>query len=369
MLAGLYVGNLLACAFLNFAYTFYNLAHFAGGGDHKIGEVFMRNILILFVATLMLFAATKLAAGQEKELICHVGNKESRTGDTYLDDPDCKGGNCPDAGKIDLIVVANVAKHLGNPSHIYDEIPDYRPSDVGASGDGTEDSNGDGIDDGCEPIDGNTPVGTITSDIVRGGSPPGWDRGVESAAVNLVADAQLWATLSNYADVAFMNPGGVRSDLIYVDSGGEGDGVVTINEAFTFQPFGNTLITLPMNGAQIVSVLEEQCQPLGLGRPFQHLGVSDGFTYDLAKTIVAGDCTSVLVSNVHLNGVALDAATIYSVTVNNFLAGGGDNFPTFATIDPSTGEDGGSDLMALVTYLGTFSPVPPPSTDRVNELP
>ena len=59
-----------------------------------------------------------------------------------------------------------------------------------------------------------------------------------------------------------MNPGGVRSDLTYAQSAGEGDGVVTFGEAFTFQPFGNTLFTFPMTGAQIVSVLEEQCQPL-----------------------------------------------------------------------------------------------------------
>jgi len=109
---------------------------------------------------------------------------------------------------------------------------------------------------------GSTPVGTITADINRGGV-QGSDRGVESAAGNLVADAQLWATSSNFADVAFMNPGGVRSDLTYAQSAGEGDGVVTFGEAFTFQPFGNILVTFPMTGAQITSVLEEQCQPLG----------------------------------------------------------------------------------------------------------
>ncbi|MDH3260542.1 MAG: bifunctional metallophosphatase/5'-nucleotidase [Acidimicrobiia bacterium] len=217
---------------------------------------------------------------------------------------------------------------------------------------------------------GNTPVGTITEDITRGGTPPGSDRGVESAAGNLVADAQLWSTSSNSADVAFMNPGGVRSDLTYAQSQTppEGDGVVTFGEAFTFQPFGNTLVTYPMTGAQIVLVLEEQCQPLGSSRPFLHLGVSEGFTYDLSKTIVAGDCTSVTVSNVKLNGVALNPAASYNVTVNNFLADGGDNFTTFATITAPR-LDGGNDLLALVNYLGTFSPVAPPSTDRVNELP
>jgi 5'-nucleotidase len=214
---------------------------------------------------------------------------------------------------------------------------------------------------------GTTPVGTITADINRGGV-GGSDRGVESAAGNLVADAQLWSTSAAGAQVAFMNPGGVRSDLKYAQSAGEGDGVVTFGEAFTFQPFGNTLITYPMTGAQIISVLQQQCQPAGSSRPFLHLGVSQGFSYDLAKTIVAGACTSVTISNVKLNGVALDPAATYMVTVNNFLADGGDNFTTFGTITAPR-LDGGNDLQALVNYFGAFSPVAPPSTDRVNELP
>jgi 5'-nucleotidase len=215
---------------------------------------------------------------------------------------------------------------------------------------------------------GSTPVGSITADILRGGTPPGSDRGVESAAGNLVADAQLWATSSAFADVAFMNPGGVRSDLRFAQSGDEGDGVVTFGEAFTFQPFGNTLVTVPMTGAQIVAVLEEQCQPLGSSRPFLALGVSAGFTYDLATTIAGGDCTAINVSNVRLGGVPLDPARSYNVTVNSFLADGGDNFTTFATIGAAR-LDGGNDLQALVNYLGSFSPVAPPSTDRVNEGP
>ncbi len=215
---------------------------------------------------------------------------------------------------------------------------------------------------------GNTPVGTISADITRGGDPPGSDRGVESAAGNLVADAQLWASSFNFAEIAFMNPGGVRSDLTFAESGGEGDGVVTFGEAFTFQPFGNDLRTFPMTGAQIVDVLEEQCQPAGSSRPFLHLGVSDGFTYDLEKTIVAGECTSVTISNVKLDGVALNPAASYIVTVNSFLSDGGDNFTTFDTVTAPK-LDGGNDLQALTNYLGTFGPVAPPPTDRVNELP
>lgn len=213
------------------------------------------------------------------------------------------------------------------------------------------------------------PVGTISADINRGGDPTGDDRGVESPTGNMVADAQQWSTSAAGAVVAFMNPGGVRSDLTYASSDGEGDGVVTFGEAFTFQPFGNTLYTFPMTGAQIVSVLEEQCQPSTASRPFLHLGVSEGFTYDLQETIDGGVCTSVAISNAQPNGVALDPAASYLVAANNFLADGGDNFATFGTIDPSLRVDGGNDLEALINYLNAFGPVDPPGTDRVNELP
>jgi hypothetical protein len=333
----------------------------------------LRLIKIVLTVTLMLFAATGFAAKKEKTLICHVGNEEGPGGETYLDDPGCmpiedNGYFCPDAGKIDLIEVSKTAKHLGNLSHEYDGISDYLPEDVYASGEGQEDSNEDGIDDGCEPLPGDTPIGTITEDINRGGSPPGSDRGVESAAVNLVADAQWWATSSIGSEIAFVNPGSVRSDLLYLESALEGDGVVTLGELFILQPFGNDLVTFPMTGAQIVAVLEEQCQPPGSSRSILHLGVSDGFTYDLATTIVAGDCTSITLSNVQLNGVNLNPVATYLVTVNSFISDGGDRFSTFATIDPATKIYGVTDLQAMTSYLAAFSPVAPPATDRVNEL-
>ena len=213
-------------------------------------------------------------------------------------------------------------------------------------------------------------VGQIAADILRGGV-EGSDRGVESPAGNLVADAQRWATSQAGAEVAFMNPGGLRTDLLFAQSNGEGDGVLTFGEAFDFQPFGNSLLTFPMTGAQILDVLEEQCQPVGSSRPFLHLGVSAGFSYDLDRTIedVGGiaTCTAVSVSNVMLDGEALDPAETYLVTVNSFLADGGDNFSTFAETDPGLRVDGGNDLDALINYIDTFGPVDPPGVDRVNE--
>jgi len=219
----------------------------------------------------------------------------------------------------------------------------------------------------------NIAVGRITADILRGGKRPGTGRGVESPAGNLVADAQLWATSAAGAVVAFTNPGGIRADLTFASSQtpAEGDGVITYGEAFAFQPFGNTLFTFPMTGAQIVSVLKEQCQPAGSSRPFLHLGVSHGFTYDLrvSHDPVSRDCTAVAVSNVRLNGAPLDRRATYRVTANSFLADGGDHFVTFSRIDRASRIDGGNDLEALINYLNAYGPVAPPGTDRVNELP
>jgi 5'-nucleotidase len=80
------------------------------------------------------------------------------------------------------------------------------------------------------------------------------------------------------------------------------------------------------------------------------------------------DCTSVSVTNVQLNGVPLDTAATYIVTVNNFLADGGDNFTTFREVDPALRIGGGIDLDELINYLGSEGPIAPPGTDRVNEL-
>ena len=214
------------------------------------------------------------------------------------------------------------------------------------------------------------PVGQITADINRGKTGTGSeDRGIELDGGNMIADAQLWATTGNGAQLALMNPGGVRADLLYLSSAnGEGDGVVTYAEAFNDQPFGNLLVTIPMTGQQIIDVLEQQCQPAGVSRPFLHLGVSEGFTYDLSKTI-AGDCTDVSVTNVQLDGADLELADTYQVTVNNFLADGGDNFTAFRAISRDDRIGGGDDLQALIDYLGSEGPISPPGTDRVTEIP
>ncbi|MGZ8352336.1 MAG: bifunctional metallophosphatase/5'-nucleotidase, partial [Allosphingosinicella sp.] len=192
----------------------------------------------------------------------------------------------------------------------------------------------------------NPPVGSITADIVRAATPSG-----ESPLGNLIADSQLAATQSAGAQIALMNPGGVRADLTYASSPvGEGDGVVTYGEAFTVQPFGNILQTLTYTGAQLDAVLEQQWLA---GGPTRILQPSATLHYTQTLSAPIGD----RVSNITINGVPVDPAATYRVTVNNFLAGGGDNFTMFRDGTESTG--GVQDVDALEAYIAAGSLTPP----------
>ncbi|MFC4855303.1 ExeM/NucH family extracellular endonuclease [Actinophytocola glycyrrhizae] len=198
---------------------------------------------------------------------------------------------------------------------------------------------------------GKQPLGSITADITRAFTPAGAeDRGSESVLGNFVADVQLAGTNDpgrGGAQIAFMNPGGLRSDLLHAP-----DGVVTYAEAFSVQPFSNDVVTMSYTGAQIKQVLEEQWQPAGASRPKLHLGVSQGFTYTYLPDNPAGQ----RITSMSLNGQPIDPAATYRVTVNSFLASGGDNFFTLAEgTDPAT--TGDNDLTMLTAYIGANSPI------------
>jgi 5'-nucleotidase len=198
----------------------------------------------------------------------------------------------------------------------------------------------------------NRQVGTITADIVRAAAPSG-----ESPLGNAIADSQLAATASAGAQIALMNPGGVRADLTYAGSpAGEGDGVVTYGEAFTVQPFGNILQTLTYTGAQLDAVLEQQWQAGGLVRILQPSSTLH-YTQTLANPV--GD----RVSNITIAGVPVDPAATYRVTVNNFLSGGGDGFTVLTQGTNVTG--GPIDLDAFTAYLTANPGLAPPATDRI----
>ena len=150
------------------------------------------------------------------------------------------------------------------------------------------------VDDAVAVADelGSVPLGEITADFDRAQQSDGTEnRGGESTLGNFVADVQLWAAQRTNpdAEIAFMNPGGLRADMTYAASANEGDGVLTYREAAIVQPFANTLVTTVLTGAQLAQVLEEQWQPAAASRPFLRLGVSDGFAYTYDPDAAAGE--------------------------------------------------------------------------------
>jgi 5'-nucleotidase len=202
------------------------------------------------------------------------------------------------------------------------------------------------------------PIGYIAGDIGNTGN--------ESPLGDMIADAQLAyaKSVDPEADLAVMNPGGIRAGLTYAASGGEGDGVVTYGEAYTVQPFANTVNLVNLTGAQVITALQQQVSGANGAAP-KILQISKGLTYTLDLTKSGAD--RVVTGSVKLNGTAIDPTATYRVAMNSFLAGGGDGFTELGK-----GGDvlvGGDDLAAFESYLTANSsataPYPVPTADRI----
>ncbi|MFK0235849.1 bifunctional metallophosphatase/5'-nucleotidase [Streptomyces vinaceus] len=206
------------------------------------------------------------------------------------------------------------------------------------------------------------PQGYISADIAgRGSEAP------EKPLGDLIADAQLEATApaaKGGAQLAIMNPGGIRADLAYKAAGDEGDGVVTYGESYTVQPFNNLMNVVDLTGAQLVTALQQQVSGPVNGASPKILQVSKGFTYTLDMTKTGAD--RIVVDSVKLNGEAIDPAKTYRVAMNEFLAGGGDGFTVLK--DHKNKLVGVPDLEAFNAYLAKSTqaaPIAPPAADRI----
>ncbi len=200
-------------------------------------------------------------------------------------------------------------------------------------------------------------VGSITTDLLRASNAAG-----ESALGDRIADAQLWGTADvQGAEIAFMNPGGIRADLVFDNqASGEAPGEVTFGEVFTVQPFQNTLVTMNLTGAQIDTLLEQQFDNPGPGAS-RILQVSEGFTYTWDPAAPTG--SKVDPATIMLNGAPIDPGGTYRITVNSFLADGGDNF---AVLTQGTDRFSGAvDSEVFADYVGALSPLTPGPQDRI----
>jgi 5'-nucleotidase len=196
------------------------------------------------------------------------------------------------------------------------------------------------------------PVGSLAGPVDRAPSAGLSNQG--GPAGNLIADAQLAATAGAGAQIAFMNPFGVRKPIAP-----EADGTVLFGSIYASQPFGNTLITQSLTGAELKAVLEQGFDADG---PQQVLTPSAGFAYtiDLSRPIGAR------VVAMTLNGTPIDPAAIYRVTTNSFLANGGDTFSLL--IRQRDAVVGMPDIAALEAWLKAVPPRAVPSEDRVKRV-
>jgi 5'-nucleotidase len=208
----------------------------------------------------------------------------------------------------------------------------------------------------------NRVIGKIQGDLTRDGSPQG-----ESTLGDVIADSQLAATAGptvGAAQIAFMNPGGIRADLKVSDisSGGEAPGEVTYGEAFTVQPFGNSLVTKTMTGDMIRRLLQQQFAGCGGQTVSKTIQVSSTIKFE--QSAAAADCAS-KIGQIWVNGTLVGPTDTFRVTMNNFLATGGDGFTVFNEGTDSLG--GAQDIDALIasfTAAGTTGIAVPP-LDRI----
>jgi 5'-nucleotidase len=199
-------------------------------------------------------------------------------------------------------------------------------------------------------------VGRLTGPALRETAESG-----ESVLGNLIADAHLAATRapeSGNARIAFTNQTSVRADLVPAADGG-----VTFGQLFAAQPFGNNLIVKSMTGRQIRALLEQQFASgtNSVARPIMLLP-SRGLTYSYDLTRPQGQ----RILELRLDGRPIGDTAVYRVTMNSFLATGGDNFTLFRE---GTDQYGGPlDIEALERYLAAGSPLGPPAADRIRRL-
>jgi 5'-nucleotidase len=197
----------------------------------------------------------------------------------------------------------------------------------------------------------NRQAGSVTEALSRTPNDAG-----ESPLGDIVADAQLAATrteANGAAVVAFTNPGGVRADIAK-----KPDGAVSYADVFASQPFRNQLVTLTLSGAQIKNMLEQQW--LDPNRP-RIMQVSKGFNYAWDAARPYGE--RVVADRMSLNGQRVEPAQTYRVTVNNYLAVGGDGFTVLK--DGTAAQFGVYDADALDAYFKATSPLSPGQLDRI----
>jgi 5'-nucleotidase len=205
----------------------------------------------------------------------------------------------------------------------------------------------------AKPLAGR-PAGRISEALLRDPNRAG-----ESVLGDIIADAQLAATAdeaNGSAVIALTNPGGIRNSIPRT-----GDGTVTYADVFAAQPFRNLLVTMTLTGTQLKQALEQQWTAPTFPRILQ---VSKGFSYTFDATKPIGE--RVPIETIMFRGTPIDPRASYRVTVNDYLASGGDGFSVFK--DGADKRTGTYDVDALDAYFKANSPISPHTPERIQRV-
>ena len=220
-----------------------------------------------------------------------------------------------------------------------------------------------------QPILG-TVIGQSTVQIPHGDS-CGTSNGrtCESRVGNTTTDAMR----TTYGtDFALTNSGGLRAGFTCPEVGG-GSGfcpaytappwLITRGQVLTVLPFGNVVVTLSLNGAELKSFLENGVSRTGAqGRFPQVSGLC--FTYDIAVPAgsrVTGASRQAADGSCAGGPLDLTAATTYTLATNDFLVGGGDGYPNLAS--RATSREFMDQVVA--DYVAAKSPITAAVADRI----
>lgn len=169
----------------------------------------------------------------------------------------------------------------------------------------------------------------------------------------LATDAMLDLT---GADVALTNGGGIRASIEAGD--------ITHNDMVTVFPFGNTVMVKEISGSDLKAALEHGVSeyPNEKGA-FPHTA---GMTFTVNAYKEAGN----RISDLKVNGVAVEANKMYTFATNDFVAAGGDDYTMLAKYPIKAEYNTLMDtLLAYVEKLGTVEGKFSPRMTVVTEAP
>jgi len=258
-------------------------------------------------------------------------------------------------------------------SIVYKTADFHKPWDIGMTPDPAIQAKINDLNAQLQPLLG-VVIGSSTVEVFRSdacGNSAG--RTCESKVGNAVTDAMRNKYSGIGVEFAITNSGGLRDRLTCPSAGG-GSGfcpsftpppyLITRGQVLAVLPFGNVVVTLSVNGAELKSMLENGVSKMpGVdGRFPQVSGLC--FTYDISAPVgsrvvsavrqdAKGGCTG--------PAIDLTAASSYKIAENDFMSSGGDGYPNFFSRATT------QDIMdqAVADYITANSPISPAIQGRI----